>query len=295
MNIMGIVNVTPDSFSDYIRLYDGKGVHNMDAILNLIQHMIDDGADIIDIGGESTRPDASEVSADEELNRVIPVIEAIHQRFDIPISLDTYKALVAKEGIKSGASIINDIGMARKDPLMADVIVSAGCKYILVDNNKYYVNDDMVNNNINYVNDDMVNDNMNYVNDNVVDDNCNYVNKYMSFFYQLQYAAQELMRKGVKKDNIILDPGVGFGKSYEQNLEAIRKMSELCKLGYETLLGVSNKSVIGNTLELPVDERLEGTLATTAWAVMSGVSYVRVHDVKANARLIKMLDAIIRQ
>ena len=251
--IMGILNITPDSFSDNQRLYDIEKGPLTDAILRRVENMISEGTEIIDIGGESTRPGFEPVSAEEECHRVIPVIEMIKKEFDTIISLDTYKALTAREGLAAGASIINDVGMLKADPDMKDVIADSDCRYVLVYNKENYVN----------------------------------------ILTGIKEALDETVSYGISCERIILDPGVGFGKTYEQNLEAIRRLPELCKLDYPVLLGTSNKSVIGNTLNLPVDQRLEGTLATTAWAVVSGASYVRVHDIESNARVIKMMESIL--
>lgn len=248
-SVMGILNITPDSFSD-----GGKhNVDRMDEILRTVESMIADGADIIDVGGESTRPDAVLVNADEESERVIPVIENIRDRFDITVSVDTYKASVARQSVGAGASIINDIGMGQKDTDMFETAAELGCKYVLVHNNKNYVN--------------------------LIDD--------------MHLSIAKALKAGIKKDNLILDPGIGFNKTYEQNIAEFKNIPKLCKLGYPILIGVSNKSMIGNTLELPVGQRLEGTIATSVMAVMMGAGYIRVHDVRANVRAIKMAEAIL--
>ena len=223
--IMGILNFTPDSFSD------GGKFNNIDSALMHVEQMINDGMDIVDIGGESTRPNYTKISDDEEISRIVPVIEAVKQRFDIPVSLDTYKYKVAEAGIKAGADLINDIW---------------GLKY-----------------------DDIVSD--------------------------MQQTIDIALKAGIEKNKIILDVGVGFAKSYENNLEAIDRIDEFRRrLGYPVLLGTSRKSVIGITLDLPSDQRTEGTIATTVAGVMKGVSMVRVHDVKENARAVKMTQAIMK-
>lgn len=252
-SVMAILNVTDDSFSDGGKFYDGH--IKMDRILFDVETMLKDGASIIDVGGESTRPGASFVDSETEINRIAPVIEAIKSRFDAVISVDTYKAAVALEVYGKGASIINDIGMC-SDKDMADVILKTGCEYVLVHNNK------------------------------------NYVNQYED----LISIVIKLNKAGISNEKLIVDPGIGFGKTFEQNLKMLRDLPDFCRTWNQTnrtLLGVSNKSVIGNVLELPVDSRLEGTLATSVFAVMAGVSIVRVHDVKANVRAIKMAEAMM--
>lgn len=248
---MGILNITPDSFSDNIRLYEDNK-HNIDAILNKAEEMIQSGADIIDIGGESTRPGALEVDADEEMNRVLPAIEILKSHFDVTISLDTYKADTALEGIKAGADIINDVSMLQ-DCKMTDVLAKSQVKYILTHNHESYVN----------------------------------------LSEELFKAAGKLIQSGIDRRRIILDPGIGFKKSNEDNIREVKNISELCKLEFPVILGISNKSLIGNILDLPINERLEGTIALNLYGVMNGVSILRVHDVKANVRAVKMLEAVI--
>lgn len=250
--IMGILNVTPDSFSDGGRFYD------VDAALFQAEKMIDEGVDIIDIGGESTRPGYTFVEADEEIQRTAPVIEKIKDRFNIPISLDTYKSEVALAGIKAGADLVNDIWGLMYDEKMGKVIKDANVACCLMHNRKEH----------NYINfgEDIIND--------------------------LAHILDVAQKAGISEDKIILDPGVGFQKTTEENLWVLNNMNRLTLLGCPWLLGASRKSVIGNTLNLPVTERLEGTLATTALAVMKGASFVRVHDVLANKRVVDMLEAV---
>lgn len=250
--IMGILNVTPDSFSD------GGKYQNIDAALYKAEEMIKDGADILDIGGESTRPGYIPVSEEEEMERVLPVVEAIKKRFEIPVSVDTYKSSVAEAAILAGADLINDIWGLKADAKMADVIAKYQVACCLMHNR----------NNMDYVNfiEDMKKD--------------------------LKESIILAKTAGIDEDKIILDPGVGFAKSYEQNLEAIRDLGKIIELGYPVLLGTSRKSVIGLTLNLPSEERLEGTLVTTVAAVAQGAAFVRVHDIKENARAIKMAQAI---
>lgn len=254
--VMGILNVTPDSFSDGGRLGEGAGtgfILDLDKVLFKVENMIKDGADIIDVGGESTRPGFEVVPVDDELRRVIPVIEAIKKNFDVSISLDTYKGIVAKEGIKAGIDIVNDIGMLSLDNDMLDVIKESKVDYVLMHNKEGY----------------------------------------LSLFDDMQSTVDEMVKHGVERNRIILDPGIGFNKNYEQNLLEIKNMGKLKDLNLRTLLGVSNKSVIGNALNLPVGERLEGTIALSVMAVMSGIDIVRVHDVKSNVRAIRMTEAVL--
>lgn len=251
--IMGILNVTPDSFSD-----GGKWTEQ-NAALNHVEKMIQDGADLIDIGGESTRPGHTPVPAQVEMERVLPVIEAVHSRFDVPISVDTYKACVAEAAVKAGANLINDVWGARKDPDMAGVMAKTGAACCLMHNK----------------------------------DEALYENFLEDMAEELKISVDLVRKAGVEPDKIILDPGVGFGKTYEMNLEAIRHVEVLHRLGYPVLLATSRKSVIGLTLDLPADQRVEGTLATTVLGVMKGCAFVRVHDVKENKRVIQMTEAIL--
>lgn len=251
--VMGILNVTEDSFSDGGKFYDGR--IKIDSILQTTEDMLKAGASIIDVGGESTRPGAVPIDAQTEIDRIAPVIDAIKSRFDVAVSVDTYKASVAETACLAGASIVNDISMCA-DPMMPEVILRTGCDYVLVHNNRDYVNQ----------HEDMVT------------------------------AVTKLTEAGIGDERIIVDPGIGFGKTFEQNIEEMRKLSQFCKIWNptnRTLLGVSNKSFIGNVLDLPVDQRLEGTLATSAYAVMAGVNILRVHNVEANIRVIKMIEALM--
>lgn len=252
--VMGILNVTPDSFSD------GGSFNDMDSALYHVEEMVAEGADIIDIGGESTRPGYTEIPAQEEIERVVPVIEAIRAKFDVPVSLDTCKSQVAAAGISAGADLINDIWGLKYDDKMADVIAGSGLPCCLMHNRK----------NLDY---------HNFMQD-VTDD--------------LRETLQLAKAAGIERDRIILDPGVGFAKSHEQNLEAIARLEELKVLECPLLLGTSRKSVVGLALDLPVGQRLEGTLATTVWAVTKGCLFVRVHDIKENVRAIKMTEAILK-
>lgn len=251
--VMGILNVTPDSFSD------GGKFDTVDAALYHAEQMAAEGAAIIDVGGESTRPGYTLLSEEEEIGRVLPVIEAIKKRIDIPISLDTYKAKVAQAGIEAGADLINDIWGLKYDPDMAGVIAKAGVSCCLMHNRKEP-------------------DYQNFLNDVVGD---------------LEQTLELARQAGIPYDRICVDPGVGFGKTYENNLEIINHVDVLHTFGLPVLLATSRKSVIGLTLDLPKDERVEGTIATTVIGVMKGCSFVRVHDVKENVRAIQMTRAIL--
>ena len=252
--IMGILNITPDSFSD------GGKFNQMDAALKHVEQMINDGADIIDIGGESTRPGYVRISDEEEIERVVPIIEAISKNLDVAMSIDTYKSAVAREAIKAGAHIINDIWGAKADPNMANVAADLQVPIILMHNREG--------------------------------------NRYESFMRDALndlYESIAIVKKaGVKDENILLDPGIGFGKSVENNLEMMRNLDTLVSLGYPVLLATSRKSTIGHVLDLPTSERLEGTLATNCFGIQQGCQLVRVHDVKEMARAAKMMDALMQ-
>lgn len=253
--IMGILNVTPDSFSD-----GGKYDH-LDAALKHAEEMIKDGAAIIDVGGESTRPGGyTLISDEEEIGRVTPVIEALKKEFDVPVSLDTYKSGVARAGIEAGADLINDIWGLKADKKMAEVIAKAKLPSCLMHNRETM-------------------DYNNFLEDVVSD---------------LQETLNIAKKAGISKDTIILDPGVGFAKNYEQNLAITNHLEVLDTLGCPVLLGTSRKSMIGLTLDLPSDQREEGTMVTTVWAVQKGCMFVRVHNVQANVRAIKMAEALLR-
>lgn len=260
--VMGILNVTPDSFSD------GGKWNSMDRALRHVEEMLAEGMDILDIGGESTRPGSDySMPVGEELERVLPCIEAVKARFDVPVSLDTYKSQVAEAGIAAGADLINDIWGLKWDPGMAQVIAKHGAACCLMHNRRTAGQPDEF----------------------------GYGNFLEDVAADLTESVQLARRAGVSGDRIILDPGVGFAKSYEQNLEIIHHLELLGALGYPLLLGTSRKSVVGLTLGLPVTERLEGTLATTVIGVMKGCAFVRVHDVKENVRAIRMARAILEE
>lgn len=251
--IMGILNVTPDSFSD------GGKWDSLDKALAHTEEMIRQGADIIDVGGESTRPGHVQITDQEEIDRVTPVIEAVRGRFDVPISVDTYKSKVAKAAIAAGADLVNDIWGLKYDPDMAKTIADAKVACCLMHNRK----------------------------------KAEYADFMKDFLTDLGESVKIAEDAGIAEDKIILDPGVGFGKTYEMNLEVIREISQMHQYGYPILLGTSNKSVIGNALDLPTGERLEGTLATTVIGVMNHCSFIRVHQIQENKRAIQMTEAIM--
>ena len=250
--VMGILNVTPDSFSD------GGRYNHLDAALKHTEQMIKDGAAFIDVGGESTRPGHEKITDQEEIDRILPVIEKIKQEFSVPVSLDTYKAAVAKEGIQAGADLLNDIWGLQYDPAMGKIVADSGVAYCLMHNR------------------DKITEEMDAD----------------LFIEQMKEDAKRALDAGIKKERIILDPGVGFAKTQEQNLMTIANLDRLKALGYPVLLGTSRKSVIGYVLDVPTDKRLVGTLATSAVAVQTGCMFVRVHDVKENVELIQMLERI---
>lgn len=251
--IMGILNVTPDSFSD------GGSFNSVDKALRHTEEMISEGADIIDVGGESTRPGHTQITESEEIERTAPIIEKIKAEFDIPVSIDTYKSTVALEAIKAGADFLNDIWGFKYDKKMADLAAEYKLPCCLMHNRKEPEYKDFMG--------DVLTD--------------------------LKESIDIAIKAGVDKENIMVDPGVGFGKTYEHNLEIINKTEVLKSLGFPVLFASSRKSVIGNTLNLPANERVEGTIATTVLAVLKGCLFVRVHDVKENRRAILMTEKII--
>lgn len=253
--IMGILNVTPDSFSD------GGSYVKVDDALFQTERMLKEGADIIDVGGESTRPGYEQISVQEEMDRIIPVIEKIQKEFNPVISVDTYKSQVAQAAILAGADLINDVWGFRYDNQMAHVAAKYELPCCLMHNRMEPVYESLM--------------------EGVIGD--------------LQGSLEIAQKAGVKEEKIILDPGIGFGKTYEMNLEVMKNIQQITELGYPTLLGTSRKSVIGITLDVPVEKRLEGTLATTAYGVMKGCAFVRVHDVLENKRVIAMMEAILQR
>jgi len=260
--VMGIVNVTPDSFSG-----DGLGA-DVGAAVERGLRMVEDGADILDIGGESTRPGGEPVSVDEELRRVIPVIEGIARRSSAPISIDTYKARVAQEALAAGACIVNDITGLRGDAKMREVARQAGAAVIVMHMQGT---------------------------PRTMQDNAHYDDVIGEISAFLKQQADAALAAGIAQDQIVVDPGIGFGKNLEHNLEILRRLADFKALGYPVLVGPSRKRFIGAILDLPVDERLEGTAAAVALAIANGADIVRVHDVAQMVRVARVADAIVRR
>ena len=252
--VMGILNVTPDSFSD------GGKFNGMDAAIAHAHQMVEEGVDIIDVGGESTRPGHIQITDEEEIARVTPIIEVLKKEFDVPVSIDTYKSHVAEAALQAGADLVNDIWGLKYDKKMASVIAKYQAACCLMHNRE----------------------------------KAEYQDFLKDFMDDMKECVRLAKAAGIEDDKIILDPGVGFGKTYEMNLEIIDKMEILNELGYPVLLGTSRKSVIGLTLDLPVTQREEGTMVTTVYGVQKGCAFVRVHDVEKNKRAIQMTKAIMR-
>ena len=256
--VIGICNLSPDSFAG-----DGLG-SNIEAAVAQAKRMVAEGADIIDVGGESTRPGTEPKSVDDvddELRLVIPVIERLASELTVPISIDSYKSAIASRAVKAGAAMINDIWGLKRDPRIAKVAAEAGVPIILMSNQR--------------------------------DAPCHDIMAEVTS--DLERSISLAIKSGIAEPNIIIDPGIGFGKTLEQNLEIIHRLAELKSLGRPILLGTSRKSVIGLVLDLPADQRLEGTAATIAIGIANGVDMVRVHDVKPTMRVCRMSDAIIRR
>ncbi len=255
--LMGILNVTPDSFSD------GGHFNLMEKAIEHAFQMAKDGADIVDIGGESTRPGHHQVSADEELKRVLPIINALkkEQSFKLPLSIDTYKATVAEAALDAGVEMLNDVWGLKADPTLAATASRYRIPVCLMHNR----------NNTNY--EDLITD----------------------VLAELEESVALALEAGINEEKIIIDPGIGFGKDLSQNLEVMLHLKDFGNLGYPLLLGTSRKSMIGKTLDLPVEERLEGTAATVAYGISTGADIIRVHDVKEMKRVIDMTDAMIRR
>lgn len=252
--VMGILNITPDSFSD------GGKFSNLQQAIHHAHKMVEDGADIIDVGAESTRPGANSVAAGEELDRLLPVLDQLVKELPAPISVDTYKEEVARAAVEHGAQLLNDIWGLKQDPGIARVAAQYGIPLVLMHNQRGNQYQDLIG----------------------------------DIIASLRSSVAIALEAGMTEEQIILDPGVGFGKDTDQNLAVLRHLREFRSLGFPLLLGTSRKSVIGNTLELPVDERVEGTAATVALGIAAGVEIMRVHDVKAMVRVIRMSDAVVR-
>ena len=256
--VMGVINMTPDSFS-------GDGLGDVNSARHQALGFQECGADIIDVGGESTRPPAvyagaAPTSEDEELARIIPVIEALRRDLAVPVSVDTYKASVAREALKAGASMINDVWGFRRDPDMASVAAKAGVPVVLMHNQNHFEYDDLM----------------------------------PDVIGALREMRDAALEAGVAVENIILDPGMGFGKTADHNLEILRRLDEFQVLERPLLVGMSRKSTIGQVLDVPPDDRLEGTAATVALSIARGADIVRVHDVREMVRVARMSDAIVR-
>lgn len=254
--VMGILNVTPDSFSD------GGRYSQTDAALRRATEMLKDGAKIIDIGGESTRPGHTPVSLEEELERTIPVIEVLSRELDCAISIDTYKASVAEEAVKAGAHIINDVWGAKREPRIAEVANQYGAPIILMHNREQAIYEG------------------------------NFEDELLA---DIEESIMIARNAGIAEHNIWLDPGIGFAKDIHENIEAMQSLDRLSALGYPVLLGTSKKSLIGKVLDLPIDERVEGTGATVCYGIEHGCHIVRVHDVKEIARMVRMMDVLTRK
>lgn len=253
--IMGILNVTPDSFSD------GGRYNNMEAALRHAEQMVREGADILDVGGESTRPGHIRITDEEETARVVPVIRALKKEFDVPVSIDTYKSRVAEAALDAGADLVNDIWGLKYDDRMAEIIARYHAACCLMHNRN----------------------------------TAEYKEFLSDFMEDMRQCVRLAQDAGIREDGICLDPGVGFGKTYEMNLEIIDRLEIMHELGYPILLGTSRKSVIGLTLDLPADQREEGTLVTTVYGVQKGCAFVRVHDVEKNKRAIRMTRALMKE
>ena len=252
--VMGILNVTPDSFSD------GGKFNNIESALRRAGEMILEGADIIDIGGESTRPGHQSVDAQEEINRVVPVIERLAREINVPISVDTSKAEVAEKALLAGAHIVNDVWGLQKDERIAEVIFKYGAGVVMMHNQESKEYQELMGD----------------------------IKKFLLKSIEIAQKA------GICSECMAIDPGIGFGKTLEHNLEVMRRLKELNSLNLPILLGTSRKSMIGNILGLPVDERLEGTAATVTLGIANGVDFIRVHDVREMVRVAKMTDAMVR-
>lgn len=252
--VMGIINVTPDSFS-------GDGLAGqLDAVVERAQAMVEAGADLIDVGGESTRPGHTPVPAEEELRRVIPAIRALAQAITVPISIDTSKAIVAEAALKAGASIINDVRGLQADPDMAPLAARAGVPVIIMHDRKIESAERLI----------------------------------PDIVRELARRIEHALAAGIAWERIIIDPGFGFGKTPDLNLLLLRRLRELTALGRPILVGTSRKSMIGHVLGTPPEDRLEGTAATVALAIANGADIVRVHDVPQMVRVARMTDAVVR-
>jgi dihydropteroate synthase len=265
--VMGILNVTPDSFSG-----DGVGT-DVNAAVARARQLAEEGADIIDIGGESTRPGAPPVSVEEELKRVIPVIERLAAELAVPLSVDSYKSEVAEKALEAGAKMLNDQWGLKSDPRLAELAAEFNVPIVLMSNQRDKGGYDAA----------------------LKRDTADYDDPIAEITASLKRSLEIASRYRVPRENIILDPGIGFGKSWQHDLEIIRRLAELKALGRPLLIGPSGKSFIGRVLDLPVPERLEGTAASVAIGIANGADMVRVHQVRPVVRVCRMCDAIIRK
>jgi len=259
--IMGILNVTPDSFSD-----GGLHFRADDAVRHALR-MANEGADIIDVGGESTRPFSDPIPLEEELSRVIPVIKALSQEIDIPVSIDTYKSEVARQALEAGAKMVNDISALRFDPAIGPLVAEADIPIVLM-----HMKGAPKNMQVNPTYEDLFGEIIGF----------------------LGKAVDQAVEMGIKRDLVIIDPGIGFGKSFDDNLKIIKELHRFFVLGQPILVSTSNKSFIGHVLDLPVESREIGTMATIAAAVMQGANIIRTHNVKAARETITIIDAIMK-
>jgi dihydropteroate synthase len=259
---MGILNVTPDSFSDGGRFF------KLEEAISQGMRLAGEGADIIDIGGESTRPGSEPVSLEEELRRVIPVIQELAKRIDTPISIDTYKSRVAKEALDSGASMVNDISALRFDPEMIKILAEYKAPVVLM-----HIKGTPKN----------------------MQDNPQYQNVVEEIKTHLEDSIKMAKEAGIDENKIIVDPGIGFGKTLEDNLKILKNLKEFASMGRPILIGVSRKSFIGKIFDLPAEQRLEGSLVALAVSITSGANILRVHDVKESKRVARLVDSILRQ
>ena len=263
--VMGIINLSPDSFS-------GDGVTDLEAAVAQARRFASQGADILDIGGESTRPGSAPVSIDDEVKRVVPVIERLVSEVPTPLSIDTYKSEVARQALEAGAKMINDQWGLKRDPNLAELAAEKGVPLILMSNQRDKGGYDV----------------------GVRRDTAYYEDVIVEVTSSLRKSLELALKQGIHWENIILDPGIGFGKTWQQDLEVIRRLEELKELGRPILIGPSRKSLIAQVLKLPADERVEGTAAAVAIGIARGADIVRVHDVQQMVRVCRMSDAIVR-
>ena len=276
---MGILNLTPDSFSGDGLLPEAQSgkASSSQAALEQARRFVAAGVDILDIGGESTRPGAQPVDESEELERVIPLIEALANKLDVLLSVDTYKAVVAEAAIRAGAQIINDVWGLHADPRLAETAARCQAPVILMHNRSSWAHAD--------IKERLGGRYVGIPYENLIEDIC----------HDLMESVALAQQAGIPDERIILDPGIGFGKSVEQNLELVDRLGEIRALGYPVLSGPSRKSFIGYTLDLPPDQRLEGTAAAVAVSIVRGADIVRVHDAPFMSRVVRMTDAIVRR